>query len=182
MTLLMAGRAGQALGERAGLDEGAFQRLYRDQLGPVLNYARYRLGGAEAEDAAADVFMRAWAARASYEAGLAAPRAWLWGIARNAVTDRLRYRRPEPLEIPAEVPAGPEPGAELDRHEEWRRLRAAMLLLAELDQEIIALRFGGGQTNRAIAGITGLSEANVAQRLRRALRRMRLEMEGAVAP
>jgi RNA polymerase sigma factor (sigma-70 family) len=47
-----------------------------------------------------------------------------------------------------------------------------------VDQDIIALRFGAGHTNRSIAALLGLSEANVSQRLRRALRKMRTDLQG----
>lgn len=177
MTILMLERTRRVLGQRSGLDEAGFRGLYREQLGPVLNYARYRLGASEADDIAADAFTRAWAARATYDAGHGPPAAWLWAITRNAVTDRLRYRRPEPLELPTDLPAGQDPHGEVARRDEWQRLGAAVARLADVDQEIIALRFGAGHSNRAIAGMLGLSEANVAQRLRRALRTVRMALE-----
>ncbi len=171
-------RARRVIHLRSGLAEADFRALYREQLGPVLSYARYRLGAPDADDVAAEVFTRAWAARASYDAGHGPPVAWLWAIARNAVIDRLRCRRPAPADLPPDLPDEHDPPDEIARRDEWRRLGAAIARLAELDQEIIALRFGAGHTNRAIAAMLDLSESNVAQRLRRALRKLRLELEG----
>jgi RNA polymerase sigma factor (sigma-70 family) len=56
-------------------------------------------------------------------------------------------------------------------------LESALATLSERDREILALRFGGDLTGAQIAGLTGLSLANVQQVLSRALRRLRSELE-----
>jgi RNA polymerase sigma-70 factor (ECF subfamily) len=60
--------------------------LVRDYLASVLR------GRDEAEDAAQEVFLRAYGALESYELGAASPRAWLLALARNLAIDRLRRR------------------------------------------------------------------------------------------
>ncbi len=57
-------------------------------------------------------------------------------------------------------------------------MQVALAHLPLLDQEIIAFRFGAGHTNRRIAKMMEMSETNVAQRLRRALRKMRVHLQG----
>ncbi len=166
------------LAKEAGLSKDDFTRLYQGQLRRVFNYVRYRLDAKEAEDVTADIFSRAWASRRSYDPAKGAPSTWLWAIARNAVTDRLRQRRPVHVQFSPEAGDSSNPLGELDREEELRQVCTALLELPPLDQEIIALRFGAGHTNRTIATLTGLSEANVAQRLRRALRKMRSHLQG----
>jgi len=178
MAILRIERPRRAWRQGAGLDEAAFRDLYREHLGPVLNYARYRLGADEADDVAADVFTRAWAARGTYDASEGPPFAWLWAIARNAVVDRLRARRSPPAALSSWLRAGDDPRNAAVQRDEWRRLMAAVGRLGDLDREIIALRFGAGHTNRAIAGMLVMTEANVAQRLRRALRAVRVALEG----
>jgi RNA polymerase sigma-70 factor (ECF subfamily) len=175
-----AERVRRVLAGEAGLSKDDFTYLYRGQLRRVFNYVRYRLDAREAEDVTADIFSRAWACRRSYDPAKGTPSAWLWAIARNAVTDRLRRRRPVCVQIASEPGDSSDSLGELTREEELRQVRAALLQLPPLDQEIIALRFGAGHTNRAIAALTGLSEANVAQRLRRALRKMRIHLQGDV--
>ena len=86
------------------------------------------------------------------------------------------------IELSSDLATPGNPLAEVDKEEEWQQVRNALVQLPSMDQEIIALRFGAGHTNRAIATLTGLSEANVAQRLRRALRKMRTYLAGGDAP
>jgi RNA polymerase sigma factor (sigma-70 family) len=94
------------------------------------------------------------------------------------VTDRLRGRKPPPVELFPDLPAAGDSLAVIDEDQEWQRIRLALDRLPPIDQEIIALRFGASHTHRTIAALMGLSEANVAQRLRRALRKMRATLEG----
>ncbi len=163
--------------EQAGLSEELFIHLYQGQLERLYNFCRYRLGPAEAEDAAAAIIARAWSRRQLYDSARGSAESWLWAIARNVVTDQLRRRKPSAV-LPEDLAAPGDLAVEIDQREEWRQLRAVLVQLAPLDQDIIALRFGAGYSNRAIAGLLHLREANVAQRLRRALRKMRVQLEG----
>jgi RNA polymerase sigma-70 factor (ECF subfamily) len=178
MDISILRRARREFTREVGLGEEAFTHLYQQHLGRVFNYVRYRLGPEEAEDITADIFARVWARRRDYDPGKGAETTWLWAIARNAVTDWLRRRRPMQVELPPDVAAAGDPLVEVDQAAEWQLVRMALEHLAAVDQEIIALRFGAGHTNRMIATLTGLTEANVAQRLRRALRTMRTELRG----
>jgi RNA polymerase sigma-70 factor (ECF subfamily) len=175
-------RVRQILAGKPGLSEDAFIRLYQGQLRRVFNYVRYRMGPEDAEDVTADIFARVWARRHSYDPRKGAPTTWLWAIARNAVTDRLRRRRPVLVELSADLAEASDPLAHIDREEEWQQVQAAMARLPVVDQEIIALRFGAGHTNRKIAVLVEMSEANVAQRLRRALRKMGTYLQGVDSP
>jgi RNA polymerase sigma factor (sigma-70 family) len=177
MATPIAQRVRQLLARESGLSEDAFIGLYERQLDRVFNYVRYRLGPGEAEDVTADIFLRAWDRRQSYDPRKGAPSTWLWAIARNMVTDSLRRRRPIQIELPADLAAADDPSGEVEGQDEWRRVQLALVSLPSIDQEIIALRFGAGHTNRAIASLLELSEANVAQRLRRALRKMRTRLQ-----
>jgi RNA polymerase sigma-70 factor (ECF subfamily) len=165
------------LATEAGLSEDDFIHLYQGHLDHVFNYVRYRLGPEEAEDVTADIFVRAWARRREYDPRRGTPGTWLWAIARNMVTDGLRRHRPLHVELSADLAGRHSPLVEVEEEEEWRQVRGALVQLPPVDQEIIALRFGAGHTNRTIAALTGLSEANVAQRLRRALRKIRTYLQ-----
>ena len=177
MATLIARRVRQLLARESGLSEDVFIGLYERQLDRVFNYVRYRLGPGEAEDVTAEIFLRAWDRRQSYDPRKGAPSTWLWAIARNLVTDWLRRRRPVQVELSADLATTDDPLREVEGQDEWQRVQLALGSLKAIDQEIIALRFGAGHTNRAIAGLLGLSEANVAQRLRRALRKMRIRLQ-----
>ena len=58
-------------------------------------------------------------------------------------------------------------------------LEAALARLDDRERELLALRFGGDLNGPEIAGLTGLSLANVQQILSRTLRRLRHELEPA---
>lgn len=162
-----------------GLTEATFVRLYEGSAQGVLNYICYRLGPDEAEDLTAQVFARLWARRNDYDARKGPLTTWMWAIVRNAINDRLRdkQRKPITVQLPTQLASTHSLFEDVAQLEEWRKLRSAIQTLHPLDQDIIALRFGAGHTNRDIAVLVGLNEANVAQRLRRALRKLRLSLE-----
>src|SRR3954447_2195813 len=70
-----------------------FEALYRSSRDDVYAYAAGLLRDrAAAEDVTATAFERAYRKRSRYDARRGNPRAWLFGIARNAALDELRRR------------------------------------------------------------------------------------------
>ncbi len=65
------------------------------------------------------------------------------------------------------------PENELARREEMRLLLAHLGKLSERERELVGLRHAAGLTNREIARILKLSEANVAQILHRTIVKLR---------
>src|SRR3954470_19307426 len=93
-----------------------FDALYREARDDVYAYAATLLrDAAAAEDVAALAFERAYSRRSRYNPRRGTPRAWLFGIARNAALDELRRRKRSAfVEIPApDAEPGPEEAAEL---------------------------------------------------------------------
>ena len=71
-----------------------FDALYRDARDDVFAYAATLLrDSAAAEDVTAQAFERAYRRRSRFNARRGSPRAWLFGIARNAALDELRRRK-----------------------------------------------------------------------------------------
>ncbi len=168
-------RGGQALQSGRHLDEASFEALYLEHWSAIFNYVRYRLGPAEAQDIAAEVFARAWSRRAGFDPERGSPTAWLWGIARHATVDWARRQRrhadPQALQPQLEGQADA-----LARNEERNALLGALKELGDDDREVIALRFGMGLGNREVARLLGLTDSNAAVRLHRALQRLRLKL------
>src|SRR6478672_4049653 len=80
----------------------AFERLYRSSRDDVYAYAAAILRDrAAAEEVTATAFERAYRRRSRFDARRGEPRAWLFGIARNAALDELR-RRGRQAELTAE--------------------------------------------------------------------------------
>ena len=151
--------------------------VYREELPRVLNFLRYRVfDPATAEDLTSVTFEKAWRARQRYRKDRASVSTWLLSIARNVAIDhfrRARTRSEVPLEDDA-VPDAVTPETEAVRRDEQRRLGALLAGLPPRERELIALKYGAGATNRAIATLTGLSESNVGTILHRTVVTLRV--------
>ena len=159
-----------------------FAGLYDRNFAKVYNYVSYRVGdAAAADDVASRVFERALDRLETYDPASGPVEAWLFGIARNAVADHFRAKRWLswlPLEAFGERP-GREPKNEdvLVEDESRRELRRALERLPARERELLALKFGAGMTNRAIAGQLGMGESNVGVILHRAVLKLRTALK-----
>lgn len=154
------------------LDAAAFADLYRTHTYAVFNYCLFRVGDrVVAEDLTADTFERAWRARHRYRSDQAAFITWLFAIARNAVTDwqRRRARRPLISLYPHHPSETPSPEAQIEVSE----LRQVVQALEPEEQELIALKFGAGMTNRHIAEVMGKSETAIGSAIYRIMQKLR---------
>jgi len=154
--------------------------IYAEQLPRVYNFFRYRVGdGPVAEDLTSATFEKAWRSRGRYRRDLAGFGTWLFVIARRVAIDHYRTaRRHAPLEAAAAVPGGPTPEEIAERRSDAERLAGLLGRLSEEDRELIALKYGAGLTNRAIARLTGIGESNVGTRLHRRIQELRARWDG----
>jgi RNA polymerase sigma factor (sigma-70 family) len=166
---------------RATAEPAAFAAIYDHYFPRVYNYVRYRVGDAQTTDElTAQVFERALARISSYRPERGPFAAWLFAIARHAVSDCLRAQRRrrwlslEALRGRASTEPQPE---EVAIHNETRAdLLAAIARLSDREQDLIGLKFAAGLSNRRIGELTGLSRSNVGVILYRAVRRLRAEL------
>ena len=159
--------------ERESVDWDA---VYQEELPRVYNFFRYRVGNpATAEDLTSLAFEKAWRARRRYRRDRAAVSTWLLAIARNVAIDHYRQPRIElPIgdaDVASDATETPETSAV--RRSDLRRLETLMGGLPPRESELLALKFGAGATNRAIAKLTGLSESNVGTILHRTIAGLR---------
>jgi RNA polymerase sigma-70 factor (ECF subfamily) len=155
-----------------------FEGLYRASRDDVYAYVAGMVGDrAAAEEVTAAAFERALTRRSSYSADRGSPRAWLFGIARNAAYDELRRRgRTEPVADPEERrPAGGDPTAEVALRR--AALAAGIARLTRDERELIALKFEAGLAGAEIGAVLGISESNVGTRLSRVVAKLRAAME-----
>ncbi len=158
----------------------AFDRLYRSSRDDVYAYVASLLRDAPAaEEVTAAAFERAYRKRHRFDPKRGEPRAWLFGIARNAALDELR-RRGRQAELTAEPEdlhaARPEEDAE---HSERRlTVSAALERLEPHERELIALKFFADLENREIAGVLGIGESNAGTKLHRAMTKLREACDG----
>src|ERR1700744_1973155 len=93
---------GEWAGEAPGDAVLAFDQLYRSSRDDVYAYVASLLrDGPAAEEVTATAFERAYRKRRRFDPSRGEPRAWLFGIARNAALDELR-RRGRQVELAAE--------------------------------------------------------------------------------
>ncbi len=153
--------------------------LVRQLLPKVYQYFSYHVGDDQAaEDLSAETFERAWISRNHYRPDRGIHSQWIFGIARNVAADYFR-RRPPDVSLEAVAVQNADPSAEevFERQDRFRRLADLLLGLTERERELIALKYGAELTNRAIAGLTGLSESNVGTVLHRTVARLRKQWE-----
>jgi RNA polymerase sigma factor (sigma-70 family) len=158
----------------------AFDRLYRSSRDDVYAYVASLLrDNMAAEEVTAAAFERAYRKRNRFDPQRGEPRAWLFGIARNAALDELRQRsrQAELTAEPADLAAvGAAEGAE---HSERRlAVSAALEQLQPVERELIALKFFAGLENREIAQVLDVSESNAGTKLHRAMTKLREACDG----
>jgi RNA polymerase sigma-70 factor (ECF subfamily) len=156
--------------------EADWEALYAEQLPRVYNFFRYRVGRvADAEDLTARTFEKAWRNRHRYRRDLAGFSTWLLTIARHVAIDHFRARRQDaPVEAADELACHqPTPEQQASRGEEAARLEHLLDALPRREREILALKYGAGMTNRAIAKAMGLSESNVGTIVQRSVQCLR---------
>lgn len=156
--------------------------LYEAHHRTILAYvSRYMTGTAseDAADVAHDVWVRALRASGRYR-DEDKPKAWLFMIARNLVTDYHRRRALVAVErIGAEALALPHQQAhrEYARIEQRQWLAPAIANLTHEQRQVVEWRYFRDQDTVVTAARLGLSENGMKKRQRRALDRMRKHLE-----
>jgi RNA polymerase sigma-70 factor (ECF subfamily) len=130
----------------------------------------------EAEDLTADTFERALKYFPKYDPNKSSFRTWLFSIAHNVGKRHARTKRrrhAEYLEGPDMASMASEGIEQMLGDVELRQsLSYALTDLPKRDYEVMALKFGGGLSNREIAKVTGISETNVGTIVGRSLRKV----------
>ena len=159
-----------------GGDRVAFAELYDTHVDSVYRYLLYRVREpSDAEDLTSEVFTRAFANIHRYKWQGKSFLAWLYTIARNAVTDRRRRDRPT-VELDNAYGLASEGPTAHDlavRGENVEALRGAVKHLTGEQQEVLVLRFVENLSSREVANILGKNEGAIRALQFRALGRLR---------
>ena len=166
----------ELLTQAAGGDAQAFAELFRRRHSDVFRFALHITGSvATAEDVVQDVFMVVVRDGARYEAGRATVAAWLCGIARNLVRQRLeRDRRLTSVDFaddgePSRVDDGsPDPLSGMLRAERIETLRRAVQALPLPYREAVVLCDLQEMSYEEAAAAVGCPVGTVRSRLHRA--------------
>lgn len=163
-------------------DNSAFTEIYIYYFPRVYNYVHYRVNDFHAaDDLTSQIFEKLFSKLKYYQSERAAFSAWLFSIARNAITDYYRRQaraHVSSLDITAElIDSEPDPGDIAAFNETQQHLRQALASLNSRERDIIALKFWSGLSNRDIARFVGISESNTGVILFRAMRRLRIILQ-----
>jgi RNA polymerase sigma-70 factor, ECF subfamily len=161
-----------------------FETLYRECRDDVYAYAAGLLRDrSAAEEVTSQAFERAWRRRRQIDPKRGTPRAWLFGIARNAALDELRRRSKlahRTDDTPSPAAALTEPASNpADAAIERATLQRALDSLSGRERELVALKFFAGLSNSEIAAVTRTSETNVGTRLHRVIEKLRRSIDEA---
>lgn len=165
----------RSLAEEDPHKKEGFTRLYKAYAPQIFRYFWiHTRSHSLAEDLVSETFLSALASLAGYSAAHGSFNAWLYGIARHALSahyERLAHaadiKTDELVPLLREYPTPSEANIDL-----WQ----AVSELSQNEQEVIALKFGAGLSHREIAEIMELQETNVGVVLYRALCKLRASL------
>lgn len=163
-------------------DGKAFRRLYHELYDPLQRYLGGRLNSPEdAEDLIGTVFFRFLEHLDDWDGRRGSVLAWLLTMARNALIDFYRAQKETvPVDELAEIlsDSSADPLGELVRGEQAQFVLFLLQEFPPQTREMFSLRFGQDLRYREIAAQLGLTEDAVKQRFSRALRELRVRLEG----
>jgi RNA polymerase sigma-70 factor (ECF subfamily) len=173
-----------ALVHAARGDPAAFAALYHRYRDRVYWYVRTRTTTEEdAADLTQHIFVQALDALGQYRPHRGSFAAWLFGIARHALTNFHRRHRPtvawDLIPGAQQLVTPDDPVAELLRREDLDRLRSLFGALDADRRELLVLRFVARLTIAEIATVMGKTEAATHKRLTRTLQALATHFEGA---
>lgn len=156
-------------------DTEAFGRIYDHFFAQVYRYCAFRLPREVAEDATADIFVKAWEKLHTYKLKRGVPfAAWLFRIARYSVIDIYRSARGFD-EVPEDIPDTDNfnrTEARLERNDTLRIVREALNKLPNRYREILLLTYVSELPYSEVARVLRMTEGGVRILKLRALRKL----------
>lgn len=164
-------------------DARAFEVIF-DRHAAVAFSLAYRICGRQAiaEDIVQESFLSLWRSGARYEATRGSVRSWILGTVHNRAIDSFRKERATSSRdvgdegLAERMPAPQRTEAEIERRDDARLLRAALVTLPEEQRRVIELAYFGGFSHTQIAELLGLPAGTVKGRMRLGLTKMRLAL------
>ncbi len=160
-----------------GGDKDAFANLVNTHKDMVFTVClRMLTSEADAEEAAQDVFVKAYRSIGSFQAK-AKFSTWLYRITYNHCISVIR-KKVKMIDLVDEIPEGEVDEGELNglesisAEERSRYLKLAIESLAETDAVVVTLFYYDELSLEEIAGVTGLSSSNIRIKLHRSRKKM----------
>lgn len=159
-------------GEREALAE-LYQRTRAAVYGLALSYLK---NAQDAQDLTQDVYVQVWDCAAQYRS-TGSPMGWLLTVCRNLCLMRLRREERHAALSEEEWDAIPAQECGLDA-DERALLQGALASLADEERRIVLLHAVTGMKHREIAALLELPLPTVLSKYHRALKKMRIFLEG----
>ena len=156
---------------RTALDRQRLTDLFRRHGDAVFAYASDRLGGEDAQDLVAEVFVVAWRRLATIKEGQERP--WLFGVARQLVMQHRRNRASQAaLQIRLYSHAEPsDPSHSSPAATQRAEVLAALTTLREADRDLLLQRYWYNLSGSESAMVLESTVPTLVVRLHRARRR-----------
>lgn len=168
--------SGVAAGDREALAQ-LYHRTRTAVYGMALSYLK---NAHDAQDVTQDTFVRVWDSAHQYRPQ-GSPMGWLLTVARNLALMKLRQRTRQAELDEEEWDAIPDESAGLspeDRH----ILQTALAALNDQERQVVLLHAVAGLKHREIAALLKLPLATVLSKYHRALKKLKVQLEGDDAP
>jgi len=159
-----------------------FDQIFDNYYKRVYKYICYQINNQNmAEDLCSQVFEKVIAKYKTYSPEKSSFEVWLFAIARNIVTDYHRSNKKKfhlSLDAILEI-ISPNPSLEEEviTEEGNKELFLALRKLSPKERNIISMKFAAGLKNSEIAGLLGISGANVGVVLHRSLKKLHKSLE-----
>jgi len=150
-----------------------FDDLFAAYGADIVAYCRWRGASADAQDAAAEVFLTAWR-RLDDVPGGDAGRVWLYATARRVIANQRRSSRRRLALVDRLVAETPPPPDEPSLDREQSLVHEALARLGARDREVLLLAEWEGLAPRQIAAVLGCASVTARARLHRARKRFRV--------
>lgn len=159
-----------------------FDQIFETYYKRVYKYICYRINDQTmAEDLCSQVFEKVISKYKTYTPEKSSFEVWLFAIARNIVTDYHRSsKRRFHLSLDAildMISPNPSLEEEVITKEENEKLFLALRKLSNKERNIISMKYAAGLKNSEIAGLLGISGANVGVVLHRSLKKLHKSLE-----
>lgn len=164
------------------MDPKAFEAQYDAYVRKIYKYVYYRTQHREtAEDLTSQVFLKALDKLDSFDESRGTFSAWIYGIARNALTDHYRASR-DTIDIDDvwDLRSDEDVARDVEARERVEKLRPYLQALPKDQRDLVFLRLWDGLSYKEIAELTGRSEDACKMAFSRTIARLRKEVPSAI--
>ena len=173
----------------AKVEKEALEALYTRYAPSVYSLAMFMLRQeALAEEATQDIFLNIWLKASSYKPDRGEPKAWIMSVAHHKIVDVIRTRRralnvtdPGTYETLDLLPSGQiSTEEEVERKLERERILNALSTIPPAQRQVIMMAYFEGYSQSEMAQILQQPLGTVKTRVRLAMQKLRIVLEGDV--